>query len=41
MVKLVLGSHQPRLRAFDKTHPEVRMTTGHMWLDFFTTNYLK
>ena len=31
----ILGPHQPRLRAFDKAHPEVRMTTGHMWLDFF------
>jgi glyoxylase-like metal-dependent hydrolase (beta-lactamase superfamily II) len=31
----VLGPHQPRLRAFDKAHPEVRMTTGHMELEFF------
>jgi glyoxylase-like metal-dependent hydrolase (beta-lactamase superfamily II) len=36
IVKFVLGPHQPRLRAFDAAHPEVRMTTGHMWLDFFT-----
>jgi len=35
MVKFVLGPHQPRLRAFDKAHPEVRMTTGHMDLGFF------
>jgi len=35
LVRFVLGSHQPRLRAFDAAHPEVRMTTGHMWLDFF------
>jgi glyoxylase-like metal-dependent hydrolase (beta-lactamase superfamily II) len=35
MVKCVLGSHQSRLRTFDKDHPEVRMTTGHMSLDFF------
>jgi glyoxylase-like metal-dependent hydrolase (beta-lactamase superfamily II) len=31
----VLGPYQPRLRAFDKAHPEVRMMMGHMWLDFF------
>jgi glyoxylase-like metal-dependent hydrolase (beta-lactamase superfamily II) len=31
----VLGPYQPRLRAFDEAHPEVRMTTGHMWLHFF------
>ncbi|MGD8404494.1 MAG: MBL fold metallo-hydrolase [Anaerolineales bacterium] len=35
-VRFVLGSHQPRLREFDKSHHEVRMTTGHMSLDFFT-----
>jgi len=35
MVKFVLGPHQPRLRAFDQAHPEVRMTTGHMELEFF------
>lgn len=34
-VRFVLGSHQPRLREFDKAHPEIRMTTGHMSLDFF------
>ena len=34
-VKFVLGHHQPRLKAFDKAHPEVRMTMGHMSLDFF------
>jgi len=38
LIKEVLGLHQPRLRAFDKAHPEVRMTTGHMWLDFFDSN---
>jgi hypothetical protein len=37
LVRLVLGSHAPRLREFRATHPQVRMTTGHMWLDFFTT----
>ena len=38
MVRLVLGPHQPRLRDFDKAHPEVKMTTGHIWLDFFEKN---
>jgi len=37
MVKFVLGPHQPRLREFDNAHPEVRMTTGHMSLEFFKT----
>jgi glyoxylase-like metal-dependent hydrolase (beta-lactamase superfamily II) len=35
LVRLVLGSHAPRLRAFQARHPEIRMTTGHMGLDFF------
>lgn len=35
MVNYFLGPHQPRLRAFDKSHPEVRMTTGHIELGFF------
>ena len=39
-VKLVLGPYQPRLRAFDAAHPEVRMTTGHMDLKFFKKNNL-
>jgi glyoxylase-like metal-dependent hydrolase (beta-lactamase superfamily II) len=37
LVSLVLGSHAPRLREFKAAHPEVRFTTGHMWLDFFET----
>lgn len=37
IVRLVLGSHQPRLREFDENHPEVKMTMGHMDLNFFTT----
>jgi glyoxylase-like metal-dependent hydrolase (beta-lactamase superfamily II) len=37
LVRLVLGPHAPRLRAFRAAHPEVRITTGHMWLDFFDT----
>jgi glyoxylase-like metal-dependent hydrolase (beta-lactamase superfamily II) len=35
LVSIVLGPHTPRLRQFRATHAEVRMTTGHMWLDFF------
>jgi glyoxylase-like metal-dependent hydrolase (beta-lactamase superfamily II) len=35
MVRLALGPHQSRLRAFAAAHPEVRMTTGHMKLDYF------
>jgi len=35
LVRLVLGPHQPRLRAFAAAHPEIRMTTGHMWLSSF------
>ena len=38
MVRLVLGPHTPRLRQFKAAHPEMRMTTGHMWLDFFQAN---
>ncbi len=35
LVALALGPHTDRLRAFAAAHPEVRITTGHMWLDFF------
>ena len=35
MVKIVLGPHHSRLRAFEKAHPEIRMTMGHMSLDDF------
>lgn len=34
--RLVLGPHAPRLRQFRDAHPEIRITTGHMWLDFFS-----
>jgi glyoxylase-like metal-dependent hydrolase (beta-lactamase superfamily II) len=37
LVRLVLGPHTPRLRAFKAAHPEIRITTGHMRLDFFKT----
>ena len=36
VARLVLGPHTPRLREFKVAHPHVRMTTGHMWLDFFS-----
>jgi len=32
---LVMGPHASRLRKFSATHPSVKITTGHMWLDFF------
>ena len=35
LVTLVLGPHTPFLRAFAAAHPEIRITTGHMWSDFF------
>jgi glyoxylase-like metal-dependent hydrolase (beta-lactamase superfamily II) len=35
LTAFVLGPHVPRLRQFRLSHPEVQMTTGHMWLDFF------
>ena len=35
LARAVLGPHTPRLRAFRDAHPEIVMTTGHMWLDFF------
>jgi len=40
LVSLVLGPHVPRLRAFKAAHPDIRVTTGHMWLDFFEGNQL-
>jgi glyoxylase-like metal-dependent hydrolase (beta-lactamase superfamily II) len=30
-----IGPHVPRLKAFAKARPEVRMIAGHMWLDWF------
>jgi glyoxylase-like metal-dependent hydrolase (beta-lactamase superfamily II) len=35
LTAFVLGPHAPRLRQFRLSHPEIQMTTGHMWLDFF------
>ena len=37
-IRLVLGPHEPRLRAFGETHPEVELTASHMFLDFFEKN---
>jgi len=36
--RLILGPHASRLRAFQATHPEVQVTTGHMGLDFFNAD---
>lgn len=30
-----IGPHVPRLKAFARAHPEVRLVAGHMWLDWF------
>ena len=38
LVNLVLGPHVEQLRLFASAHPQVRITTGHMWLDFFIAN---
>lgn len=35
LTRLVLGPHADRLRAIGAAHPDVRMTAGHMRLDFF------
>jgi len=35
LVNSFMGPHTDRLRAFAREHPGVRITTGHMWLDFF------
>ncbi len=35
LTTLALGPHTPRLRHFKKEHPEMQVTTGHMYLDFF------
>lgn len=34
-IRLFLGEHEPRLRAFGAAHPEVTLTASHMFLDFF------
>lgn len=35
LVNFALGPHTGALRAFTAAHPEIKITTGHMWLDFF------
>ena len=40
LIRLVLGPHQPRIRQFAAAHPEVRVVSGHMWLDWFKENKL-
>jgi hypothetical protein len=36
MIRAVLGPHVQQLREFSETHPEIRRTTGHMPLEFFS-----
>ncbi len=38
LIRLALGPHQPRLRAFAQSHPDVRIFTGHNWLEWFEEN---
>ncbi|HBG74040.1 MAG: hypothetical protein A2X25_08420 [Chloroflexi bacterium GWB2_49_20] len=38
LIRFVLGPHTDNLRVFAAAHPQLRITTGHMWLDFFDTN---
>lgn len=35
LIRFALGPHTPCLREFRAAHPEICITTGHMWLDFF------
>ena len=35
LMRLALGPHEPRLRAFGASHPEATLTASHMFLDFF------
>jgi hypothetical protein len=36
LIKLVLGPHNPSLRAFMKAHSEVLVSNSHMFPEFFT-----
>lgn len=38
LARAVLGPHAPRLRKFRAAHPEIHMTTGHMWLESFSND---
>ena len=35
LIRLVLGPHDGRLRAFMREHPEVRLANSHMWPEWF------
>ena len=35
LIKLVLGPHDPHLREFARTHPEVLVSNSHMYPEFF------
>lgn len=35
LIATALGPHWPRLRAFARSHPEIKLTTSHMMLEFF------
>ena len=34
-IRIILGPYMPRLRELSAKHPEIKMTAGHMFLDFF------
>ncbi len=34
-IRVALGPHEPRLRAFGEAHPKVTLTSSHMFLDFY------
>jgi glyoxylase-like metal-dependent hydrolase (beta-lactamase superfamily II) len=38
LIRAALGPHQPRIQRFAKAHPEIRIVSGHMWLDWFEHN---
>lgn len=38
LIRAVLGPHHPRIQQFAEDHPEVKVVTGHMWLDWFENN---
>jgi glyoxylase-like metal-dependent hydrolase (beta-lactamase superfamily II) len=38
LIKAALGPNQPRIAHFAAEHPEVRVVTGHEWLDWFEVN---
>jgi glyoxylase-like metal-dependent hydrolase (beta-lactamase superfamily II) len=39
-IRLALGPHMPRLRAFAAAYPEVTLSASHMFPDFFATHPL-